>query len=62
MKKRIQFDVDSAELDRIDADRKRGRLATRAELFRRAIALYRLAVRADKVILVKDGKRERIIP
>ena len=62
MKKRIQFDVEEAEVARIDADVKKARHTTRAELFRRAIMLYRLAIRADKVILVNDGKRERVIP
>jgi hypothetical protein len=62
VKKRIQFDVDPEELKRIDADKKKANLATRAELFRRAIALYRMSVNADKVIIEKDGKRERIIP
>ena len=62
MKKRIQFDIEEKELAAIDADRRRGKLATRAELFRRAMALYRLAVKADKVILVTGGKRERIVP
>lgn len=62
MKKRIQFDVEPAELKRIDADKKKANLATRAELFRRAISLYRLAVNADKIVITKDGKSERIVP
>jgi len=61
MKKRIQFDVETAELKRIDADKRKANLTTRADLFRRAVSLYRLAINADKVFIEKDGKRERIL-
>lgn len=62
MKKRIQFDVEDAELARIDEDKTEAELTTRAELFRRAVKLFRLAIRADKVILVTGKKKETVIP
>lgn len=61
-KVRIQFDVAPETLRAIDRLRETAGLATRAELFRRAIALYKVATEADKVLVERNGKRERVIP
>ena len=60
-KHRIQFDLTDKALRQVDAIKKKAGLTTRAELFRRAIALYRLAVSADKVIIEKNGEQETVV-